>query len=376
MDLTGMSQRSRRPLKRLLRGAFGVGLTSVLFGASISMGHSSVAALQVPSNPRLDAPAEAALVTAESLLGGRPYQLVVMQGQNVLFSASSAGTSLTTPVPLASVSKAITAMVTMRLVEEGLLTLNRTMADILPSEMITEPWRNITVKQLLAHQSGFGDDRTRWFNSSYTSCFEAFMTTVNRDKPSNTGTYRYSNTNFCALSLIINAITDVSYEEAAFRYIFRPLGISRQKMNEEYVNLLGAGGWEMSALSTARLISALDPQASISPLSIASRRTMIQRNHYNYGLGVWIWDESTFGHSGTLNRARNIAVRLPSGRVVVLLTQATYPESGLDLLSIAKSVDQSYSSACARQSCEAVGPDPFLGDAHHLLRQTYLSPAA
>jgi hypothetical protein len=132
----------------------------------------------------------------------------------------------------------------------------------------------------------------------------------------------------------------------------------------------------MSALSTARLISALDPQAPISPLSVSSRRTMLQRTHYTYGLGVWIWDENTFGHSGTLIRARNIAVRVPSGRVVVLLTQATYPESGLDLLTIAKSIDLSYSTACARESCEPVGPDPFLGDAHHLLRQTYLSPAA
>jgi hypothetical protein len=76
-----------------------------------------------------------------------------------------------------------------------------------------------------------------------------------------------------------------------------------------------------------------------------------------------------------LIRARNIAVRLPSGRVVVLLTQATYPESGLDLLTIAKSIDQSYNSACATENCEPVGPDPFLGDAHHLLRQTYVSPA-
>lgn len=376
MNLTGTSQRSRRPLIRSSFGVVGIGLVSVILGASFSVGHASVAAIQVPVYPQLDAPAEAALADAESLLGGRPYQLVVIQGQNVLLSASSSGTSLTTPVALASVSKAITAMVVMRLVEEGQLTLDRTMADILPSEMITEPWRDITVKQLLAHQSGFGDDRTRWFNSTYSSCFDAFVNTINRDKPSNPGTYQYSNTNFCALSLIINAITDVSYEEAAFRYVFRPLGISRQKMNGEYVNLLGAGGWEMSALSTARLISALDPQASISPLSISSRRTMIQRTHYNYGLGVWIWDESTFGHSGTLNRARNIAVRLPSGRVVVLLTQATYPESGLDLLTIAKSIDQTYGSACARESCEAVGPDPFLGDAHHLLRQTYFSAAA
>ena len=143
-------------------------------------------------------------------------------------------------------------------------------------------------------------------------------------------------------------------------------------MNEEYFNLLGAGGWQISALSTARLISALDPQASVSPLKVSSRQALVQRTTYNYGLGVWIWDEDSYGHSGSLYRARNIAVRLPSGRVVVILTQATYPESGLDLMPIAQQIDQAYSAACRRENCEPIGPDPFLGDLHHRLRQTYL----
>ncbi|MGA0879311.1 MAG: serine hydrolase domain-containing protein [Ilumatobacteraceae bacterium] len=324
-----------------------------------------------PAPSRNVRPAAAAQAKAEDLMGGRPFQIVLMEGQHVLMAAASTGTSLITPVPLASISKAITAMVVMQLVEEGSLDLDQTLADVLPLELVTEPWRPTTIRQLLTHQSGFSDDRTRWFNSSYDTCFEAFRLTVRRDSPTGRGSYEYSNTNFCALSLVILFTTGVSYEEATYRYVFRPLGIRRQAMDPEYTNLLGAGGWRLSALDTARIISALDPRASISPLSVASRRAMIERTTYNYGLGVWIWADDTFGHSGSLNRARNIAVHLPSGRVAVILTQASFPESGLDLLSDAESIDRAYAAACATM-CTSVGPDSFLGDVIQPVRRTYL----
>ena len=370
MELTGTPLRDRLLQGRWHRRVICVALSTAMIG--VGPGDSVASAFQTPSHLRIKDVADEAQTNAERLLGGRPYQVVLMQDQKVLMSTSSSGTSLTTDGPLASISKAVTAMVIMRLVEDGLLRLEQTLGAVLPLEMVNSPWKNTTIRQLLTHQSGFDDDRVRWFNSSYASCSDALNRTVSRDTPRNPGSYRYSNTNFCALSLVIAATTGLSYEEASFRYVFSPLGISRQVMNEEYINLLGAGGWQMSALSTARLISALDPQASISPLSVTSRQALIRRTTYNYGLGVWIWDEDSYGHSGSLYRARNIAVRLPSGRVVVILTQATYPESGLDLMPIAQQIDQAYSTACRQVNCEPIGPDPFLGDLYHRLRQTYV----
>lgn len=361
--------RHRRPLVRLQRQALGLALAVVI--TPVCSSAKDVAAMPTGAFAESQSAAIAAQSEAEKLMGGRPFQMVLMDGQRVLMSTSSPGSSLVTPVPLASISKAVTAMVVMRLVEEGLLRLDQTLGEILAPEMIPESWAPVTIEQLLSHQSGFGDDRNRWFDSSYQNCYETFVSIVRRSDRPRSRAYQYSNTNFCALSLAIISVTGVAYEEATFRYVFRPLGIARQQMNDEYVNLLGAGGWEISALTTARLISALDPRASISPLSVASRRLMIQRSTYNYGLGVWIWDENTFGHSGTLYRARNIAVRLASGRVVVILTQATFPESGLELLSTAQRVDQIFGSSCSPMNCKVVGPDPFLGDSHHLLRQTY-----
>lgn len=313
----------------------------------------------------------AARSEAESIMGGRPFQIVLMDGQRVLMSASSTGSSLVTPMPLASISKAITAMTIMQLIEEGRLELESTLRDVLPPEIMNDAWGDVTIAQLLSHTSGFEADRERWFNSSYFSCVEAFSLTVNRRTRPVSNSYAYSNTNFCALSLVIVSITGLSFEEATYRYVFRPLGIARQSLDSEYANLLGAGGWRLSALDTARIVSALDPQAAISPLTVASRQKMIERTTYEYGLGVWIFGNDAFGHSGTLNRARNIAIRLPSQRVVVILTQASYPESGLELESVAQRIDRAYAATCAASTCETAGLDVFLGDVREVIRQSF-----
>ena len=344
-------------------------LIASLVTITVVDGSGTARAGSAPSRP--DGAAERARRAASDLMGSRPHQIVLMENHKVLMSASSMGTSLITPVPLASISKAVTAMVIMRLVEEGSLTLDTALGDVLPPELVTDTWSSVTIEELLSHRSGFTPDRDRWFNSSYDACFEALSRITRRDEPVSPGSYAYSNTNFCALSLIVMARTGVSYEEATYRYLFRPLGIGRRSMDAEYVNLLGAGGWKMSALDTARVISALDPSSSLSPLGESTRRSMIDRTTFNYGLGVWIWDADTFGHSGTLYRARNIAVRLPSGRVVVILTQATSPESGLDLLPAAVAIDRAYGAACGTSPCPTGGLDPFLGDVGHSVRRTY-----
>jgi CubicO group peptidase (beta-lactamase class C family) len=301
---------------------------------------------------------EQARRTADDLLGDRPFQVVLMSNQRPVMTASSRGSSPFTDVPVASISKLVTSLTVMRLIDMGQLSLSDTLGAFYSPTLVPERWRAVTIQQLLSHTSGFAADRDRWFNDTYSSCWDAFRRTVERDAPQASG-YEYSNTNFCALSLVIGAVSKPSYEDAAYRLLLRPLGIDRKVMDAEYANLAGAGGWRMSALDIARVVSALDPQARLSPVSSSTRTQMIQQTTYNYGLGVWIWDADTFGHSGSLYRARNIAVRLPSGRVAVIMTQATFPESGLDLLPIAQRIDAAYTESCAEEPCTFVGLDPF-----------------
>lgn len=311
--------------------------------------------------------------TAYDLLGDRPFQAVLMSGQRAVMTASSIGTSPFSDVPIASISKLVTSMSVMRLVELGKLDGTSTLGDLLPRSIVPDRWRMVTVNQMLSHTSGFSADRDRWFNDTYSSCFDAFQRITRRDSPG-APSYEYSNTNFCALSLAVGSVSGPSYDDAAYRLIFRPLGIGRKVMEPQYANLSGAGGWRMSALDVGRIVSALDPAASTSPLSSNTRTLMTQRTSYNYGLGVWIFDEGTYGHSGSLYRARSIAVHFPTGRTVVILTQATFPESGLDLLPIARRIDAAYEEACSSGPCEFRGLDPFDSMPTAVLGRNTLTP--
>ena len=318
----------------------------------------------------LEAGAEARSVAYE-LLGNRPFQVVLMSGSRAVMTASSQGTSPSSDVPVASISKLVTSMTVMRLVETGRLSLDSTLGDILSASLVPEQWRPVTIAQLLSHTSGFSADRDRWFNDTYRSCLDAFSRTVRRDSRAASG-YEYSNTNFCALSLAVGASSGPSYDDAAYRLVLRPLGIDRKTMDPQYAHLAGAGGWRMSALDIARITSALDPAAVASPLTPSTRTSMIQQTTFNYGLGVWIWDPGTYGHSGTLYRSRNIAVRLPSGRVAVILTQATFPDSGLDLLPIAQRIDSAFEASCSQGPCTFVGLDPFNGTPSAVLGRPHI----
>lgn len=308
---------------------------------------------------------------AYELLGNRPFQVVLMSGSRAVMTASSQGSSPSTDVPIASISKLVTSMTVMRLVELGRLSLDSTLGDVLSTTQVPEQWRPVTIAQMLSHTSGFSADRDRWFNDTYRSCPDAFSRTVRRDSRTATG-YEYSNTNFCALSLAVGASSGPSYEDATYRLVLRPLGIDRKTMDPQYAHLAGAGGWRMSALDVARIASALDPATTSSPLSPSTRTSMIQQTTFNYGLGVWIWDSETYGHSGTLYKSRNIAVRLPSGRVAVILTQATFPDSGLDLLPIAQRIDSAFEASCNLGPCTFFGLDPFNGTPSAVLGRAHV----
>ena len=78
----------------------------------------------------LEAGAEAR-AAAYDILGDRPFQAGLMSGQRVVMTASSTGTSPFTDVPIASISKLVTSMSVMRLIETAQLTIETPKADVL-----------------------------------------------------------------------------------------------------------------------------------------------------------------------------------------------------------------------------------------------------
>jgi CubicO group peptidase (beta-lactamase class C family) len=242
----------------------------------------------------------------------------------------------------ASVSMIITAAAVFALVDKGRLSLSErlgTVLDLAALGVSPAPENaDILVADLLGHTSGLPADRAAWFGGGYWSCEAAARVALARPN-GGIGRYTYSNTNFCLLSLILAARTGVSYQQAVRDLVFTPLGIDAE-YDPRYTRLEGAGAWRISALDLGLLVDALDPDG-LGPnvlLSAASREMMTAARTPNYGLGVWRWDSSAWGHSGTLDAARNIVVRLPSGHTVAVMLQANNPASGLDLYRTAQAI--------------------------------------
>ena len=153
---------------------------------------------------------------------------------------------------IASVSKPITAVTTMRLVDEGKLSLEDRVFEILPHRQTQnrEKWADprlgrITVRHLLQHRGGW--DRRRSFDPMFHSLAIAFWLgqrppaeadDVVRFMLGRTLDYDpgrqsvYSNFGYCVLGRVIEQVTDQSYERSVQQSLMRPLGIDSMRIGK------------------------------------------------------------------------------------------------------------------------------------------------
>lgn len=143
-----------------------------------------------------------------------------------------------TPLHTASVSKPITAMMILKLVEAKKITLDDPITRFFPKF----PYPKVTIKHLLNHRSGLPkyeyfidniDQKAVELSKSYLSNRDILHLLIKyRPEPSketDTG-FMYCNTNYALLALIIEEITGEKFPEAAQQMVFRPL-----KMENSYI---------------------------------------------------------------------------------------------------------------------------------------------
>lgn len=143
-----------------------------------------------------------------------------------------------TPLHVASVSKTMTAMAVLKLVEAGKLKMEDNIIKFFPKF----PYKDITVFSLLSQRSGL--PKYEHFDQSIKPAPEElkkeFLTNQDvldmliRYKPelarmSNTG-FMYCNTNFALLALIVEKVTATTFPEAMQEILFKPL-----KMNHSFI---------------------------------------------------------------------------------------------------------------------------------------------
>lgn len=129
---------------------------------------------------------------------------------------------------LASVSKSVTAAAVLQLVEEGKVSLN----DYMGKYFSDFPYGGITVQHLLAHTSGlpeYFDFKESWFPVGRLTTNQDVVDVLKKYKPEMLfapGTkYKYTNTNYALLVLIVEKASGMRFEDYARKNIFEPAGM-------------------------------------------------------------------------------------------------------------------------------------------------------
>lgn len=141
---------------------------------------------------------------------------------------------------IASVTKSITAVAIMQLIEDQKLTLETNVSSILP-EFNTQEKSQITVKHLLEHSSGIPHYKNKKeINNKidYHSLDQVLDLFNSRELIFKPGTnYEYSVYGYVTLGLIIERITNMSYEEYLTNNIFKPAGMVNSSVEKFGVQL-------------------------------------------------------------------------------------------------------------------------------------------
>ena len=275
----------------------------------------------------------------------------------------------TTNYRLASISKQFTAASILLLAEDGRLELDDRVRKWLPS--LPQAAERVTIRHLLTHMSGLIDYEDVIPETFKPQLHDAdvlrLLESQDRTYFAPGSSYRYSNSGYALLALIVERVSGKTYATFLRERIFQPLGMSSTVAFEEGIStvsnrafgytqeqgrwdrtdqsqtsaVLGDGGiyssiddlakWD-AALYDGRLLRPASLQAAFKPA------TRTDDPDVEYGFG-WRITGETLWHSGETMGFRNVIVRYPKRKVtVIVLTNRNEPEPYRLALEIAKKV--------------------------------------
>ena len=260
---------------------------------------------------------------------------------------------------IASISKPITAITLLQLVEAGAVGLDDEVGQQVADQLQVTPSagaRRLTVRRLLNHTSGFGKYDTQFFRNGANSCEDAARLGIRQGAGS--GGYRYSNMNFCVAGILIEAITGKSYVEAVYEQLLTPLGLSGLRLANTYdpgpgevlhpstpdrnymETLGGAGSWIASPTDLVTILSSLDYSTSgfkpLEPNTVALMETPVggAAGQRGYGLGLISYGNGRYGHTGTIENTHAMVLNRSDGVIWSITVSGPYPDDTSQLEAI------------------------------------------
>jgi len=235
---------------------------------------------------------------------------------------------------LASVSKTITAMAALQLVEAGRVDLHRNIAGYLHGFHLDEPRGAITLHHLLTHTAGF-DERLTGMAARSPETIEPLAEYLARSMPpSFTEPGRvisYSNHGFGLVGLIVQEVSGRPFVDYVREQVFEPLGMQRsgalvgaapdhlataydvvdgrhRPLSPEYIQATPAGAFFSTGTDMGRLLIAHLRGGAYRGPSVLRRETMalMHAQHFPQAAGVsgWaygMWEDARNGQRALLH---------------------------------------------------------------------------
>jgi len=270
---------------------------------------------------------------------------------------------------IASISKPITAVTVLRLVEQGDLQLSdRVFGEhgALGTTYGTRPYKGhieeITIENLLAHTSGgwLNDENDPMFQHPEMDHSQLISWTLDNQTLGHApGTnYAYSNFGYCLLGRIIEKVTGKPYDDAVRCLVLQPCGvqdmaIGRNKPEERQpgevvyhgyeaddpygpnvARMDSHGGWIASATDLVRFavrVNGFPEEPDILRSETIARMSTGSTANAGYALGWAVNEAGNWWHGGSLPGAATILARTTSGYCWAGLTNTRRPGIGADL---------------------------------------------
>jgi len=329
-----------------------IGLLCVIL--TITIGAASIAVADDSNNPEIER-ARAALSQlqdegfAGTVLAACGDQILLHEHYGLALAADQ-----TPSYWLASITKQFTAVAVLRLVAESDLTLQTPLKVIF--ERVPEDKAEITVHQLLSHQSGLPQAFVSSGLADRDLALKAILD-LPLDRPPGSG-FGYSNDGYTLLAIILEVVSGARYETFLERSVIGPAGLRNAAFwpqlaregevipplisslaSEAYVenwDFRGAVGIRMSAADLYRWVLALDRLQVLDQRQLERLLGPYGRTSSGIRVGYnWFWEQSDVGHwmlwtRGQEQYGANAVLYLFPGSdlILIAITHAGPAESG------------------------------------------------
>ena len=290
-------------------------------------------------------------VPGAAVLVLRDGQPLLAHGYGLADLYSGRTVSARTNFRLASVSKQFTAMAVLLLAHDHVLDLDDPLARWLPG--LPPATRGITLRQLLGHSSGLVDYEEVMPEGLVRQLRDADVLAILRTQdrthfPPGSG-YRYSNSGYALLALVVEAASGQDYPAFLRQRLFEPLCMDAthartddgpaiherayghslvdgqwQRTDQSVTSaVLGDGGIYSSVDDLARWLAELDDPQVLPPQLVtqalaAATPVSGEADVSHYGMG-WRLAPSLAWHSGESLGFRNVLLRFPQQRMAVVV---------------------------------------------------------